>query len=92
MSADIKSASKIELTEFANAVSKWMDRNSVATRMAGTVWSRIMDLRENTEGALSEDTGVRLQGLPAQGIIGPDFRSGGGRLQVGFGHLREHEV
>ena len=84
LSADIKSASKIELTEFANAVSKWMDRNSVATKMAGTVWSRIMDLRENTEGALSEDTESVFRADQLKALLDPIFEAAEAAFKLGL--------
>ena len=58
LSADLKKAPKIELTELANVVTKFMDRNTVATKMIGTAWSRSIDMRDSLADALDNDVDV----------------------------------
>jgi len=84
LSADIKKASKIELTEFANAVSKWMDRNSVSTKMAGTVWSRLLDLGENIDGVLEEDTDAVFRADQLKTLLDPVLEAAEAAFTLGL--------
>jgi len=62
LSADLKKAPKIELTELAKVVTTFMDRNAVATKMAGTAWSRGIDMRDSLADALDADPDVTFRG------------------------------
>ena len=84
LSADIKKASKIELTEFANAVSKWMDRNSVSTKMAGTVWSRLLDLRDDVDRALDEDDQAVIKADALRALLGPMIEAAEAAFTLGL--------
>jgi hypothetical protein len=52
---EIQSASKITLTHFAGEVSKFMERNDVTTKMAGTTWSRFLDIKDQVVAQLAAD-------------------------------------
>jgi len=62
LSADLKKAPKIELTELAKVVTVFMDRNSVSSKMTGTAWSRGIDMRDSIADALAVDSDVVFRG------------------------------
>jgi hypothetical protein len=55
---EIKAAQKLTLTQFADTVGKFMDRNEYATKMAGTSWSRLIDCIEHLQEQLSENPDI----------------------------------
>ena len=52
-SKEIKSAAKITLTQLAGEMSKFMERNDATTKMCGTAWSRLLDMKDQVEEQLA---------------------------------------
>ena len=55
---EIKSASKLTLPQFAGEVGKFLDRNDFTTKMAGTLWSHLLDSIEELREQLESDPDV----------------------------------
>ena len=54
-SREVQKAPKIALTQYATEVGKFMLTNDMATKMAATSWSHILDLRDECDERLEED-------------------------------------
>ena len=54
-SKDMQKAQKLTLPQYATEVAKFLERNDVATKMAGTAWSRILDMKGDLETSIEND-------------------------------------
>ena len=54
-SKDMQNAKKLTLVEYAGEVSKFLERNDYSTKMAGTTWSRLLDMTADLSTNLEND-------------------------------------
>ena len=54
-SKDMQKAQKLTLPQYATEVSKFAARNDFTTKMAGTAWSRALDMKSDLESSLDSD-------------------------------------
>ena len=54
-SKDMQKASKMTLPQFAKEASSMLEKNDFTTKMAGTTWSRIVDMQTDVRAELTSD-------------------------------------
>ena len=54
-SKDMQKAAKLTLPQYAGEVCKFLERNDFTTKMAGTAWSRLLDMQEDLGNSLTSD-------------------------------------
>ena len=57
-SKDMQKAQKLTLPQYATEVSKFAERNDFTTKVAGTTWSRTLDMITDLEASLESDPGA----------------------------------
>ena len=51
----MQKAAKLTLPQYAGEVCKFLERNDFTTKMAGTAWSRLLDMQEDLGNSLTSD-------------------------------------
>ena len=57
-SKDVQNAKKFTLVENAGEASKFLEKNDCSTKMAGTTWSRLLDVQAGLSTNLENDLGA----------------------------------